>query len=776
MVYKSRRRSYRESVRVEELPIDEKLKKLIIDEKGIIELYPPQKEAINAGLLDGENIVLATSTATGKTFLAELAMVNSVLRGRGKSVLLVPLKALAYEKAEDLKIYERLGLRIAVTTGDYGSLDTWLERYDIIVATYEKFDSLLRHRATWLRNIGLLVIDEIHYVSDEKRGPIIESIIAKLRILGLRPQILALSATIDNADEIAEWLEARLVRSAWRPVKLREGVYFDGTIYFSDGENSRLRKLKDPVTDLVVDCLEDEGQVLVFTNSRANTVKLANSLAQFIASYGKKLIDVNETGKIVSKIDEVSSSKLVAEELKRVVRYGVAFHHAGLDQDVRRVIERAYRDRIIKVVVATTTLAAGVNLPARRVIIHEYRRYEPGVGFEPIPVAEYKQMAGRAGRPRLDPYGEAILIARKAEEVEQLMDYYIKSGPEPVVSKFYKDRPLSTHILAAIAGRYVETIKDIMMFLSLTLAARQRGVLNNVVLRNLLENRVANIVKMLQDSELADIRNGKIRPTKLGVTAALNYLDPDTARMFVKGLKEIGTSIDIPYLYMVIKSTEVPKLRVKKNELEKYIGILKDWIKILPLVEPVDLEEPDIEDVKPLLEEIKTLCLILDWISEAPEDTIVMKYEVGPGDIRMYVDTLEWLLNAASQIARTLDMNDKASKLDVLKIRVRYGVKNELVELVQIEGVGRARARALFDAGYRTIEDIARADPREISRRVKGVGEKLARIIVESARDLVKRGYVKKENIETLENTTPGTIRENIEEKHRKRTILDYFT
>ena len=765
-------------MRVDELPIDDKLKKLIIEEKGIVELYPPQAEAIKAGLLDGENIVLATSTATGKTFLAELAMVNSVLRGRGKSILLVPLKALAHEKAEDLKIYEKLGIKIAVTTGDYGSLDTWLEKYDIIVATYEKFDSLLRHRAPWLRSIGLLVIDEVHYISDEKRGPIIESIIAKLRILGIRPQILALSATIDNADEIAEWLEARLVRSSWRPVKLREGVYFDGKIYFNDGEITSVKKLKDPVTDLVIDCLEDEGQVLIFTNSRANTVKLANSLAQFIAGYSKKIIDTVETGKVVSKIDEVSSSKLIAEELKRVVKYGVAFHHAGLDHEVRKVIERAYRDRIIKVVVATTTLAAGVNLPARRVIIHEYRRYEPGIGFEPIPVAEYKQMAGRAGRPRLDPYGEAILIAKREEEIEQLMDHYVRSSPEPVISKFYKDKPLSTHILAAVAGRYVETIKDIVTFLSLPLAARQRGILNNIVFRNLLEARVINIVKMLQESELAEIRNGKIRPTKLGITAALNYLDPDTAKMFVRGLKDSRAITDISYLYIVIKSPEVPKLRIKKSEVEKYFSILRDWSEMLPLLDNVDLEEPEIEELRSVLEEVKTLCLILDWISEAPEDTIVMKYEVGPGDIRMYIDTLEWLINAAAQIARTLGLDEKAERLDILKIRVRYGVKSELVELVQLEGVGRARARALYDAGYRTIEDIANADPREISRRVKGIGEKLARIIVESARDLLKRGYVKASKIE--DRSTQGKVeeklRQSISERPRQRSILDYFT
>ncbi len=758
-------------MKIEELPISDKLKKLIIEERGIVELYPPQADAIRAGILNGENVVLATSTATGKTFIAELVLVHSVLSRRCKGVLLVPLKALAHEKCEDLKIYEKLGIKIAVTTGDYESQDTWLEKYDIIVATYEKFDSLLRHRASWLKDVDVVVIDEIHYISDDKRGPIIESIIAKLRMLNMNPQIVALSATIDNAEEIAEWLDARLVRSSWRPVKLREGVYYDGTIYFKDGENVSVRKIRDPVTDLVIDVLEDEGQALVFTNSRANTVKLANSIAQFIASYSKRLIDVDETLKVCSKIDEVSSSRLIAEELKRVVKYGVAFHHAGLEHDVRKVIERAFRDRILKVVIATTTLAAGVNLPARRVIIHDYRRYEPGIGYEPIPVSEYKQMAGRAGRPRLDPYGEAILIARREDEIEKLMDFYINSNPEPVISKFYNDKALSTHILAAIAGRYVENIEDILKFVEYTLAAKQKNLTSGISLR-FLKDRIERIVKMLEDSELIINKDGKIRPTKLGLTAALNYLDPETAKLFITGIKNIRSNVDIAYLYVVIKSSEVPKLRIKKNEVEKYISILKDWHKILPF--NVDMDELDRDEINPILEELKTLCMILDWISEYPEDTIVMKYEVGPGDLRMYSDTLEWLLSAASQLAKVLGLKDVAERFEILRIRVRYGIKTELVELVQIEGIGRARARALYDAGFRTVEDIAMSDPREISRRVRGIGEKLAKLIVESARELLKRGYIKipREYIDIQISKSDNV---KIEDKTKRRTILDYF-
>ncbi len=761
------------TLRVDDLPIDEQLKQLIRRHKKIVELYPPQEEAIRAGLLRGENLVIATSTATGKTFLAELAVVNLVLRKKKKAVLLVPLKALAHEKAQDLKLYEKLGIRVAVSTGDYESQDPWLEKYDIIVATYEKFDSLLRHRVRWLSEIGLLVIDEIHYISDEKRGPIIESIIAKLRSLKLNPQIIALSATIENAEEIAEWLNAKLVKSSWRPVKLYEGVYYDGSIYYADGTRKSIKKLKDPVVDLVVDCLEEEGQVLVFTNSRANTVKLAVNIASFIANYSKKLVDPVETERVTRKIEEASSSKLIAEELKRVVRYGVAFHHAGLEPEVRLILEEAYRSRIVKVVVATTTLAAGVNLPARRVIIHDYRRYEPGRGYEPIPVAEYKQMAGRAGRPRLDPYGEAILIARKESEVEFLLDFYVRSTPEPVISKFLNERNLYTHILAVVASGYASTVDSVLEFVLNTLAAYQRRLRGLETCRKMLRDKIKKIISFLEESGFVQVdANGKVTATELGVVINLNYIDPITASIYIRGLKSKPTATDFAYIHLIVKSSEVPKLRVRRSEAERYMNILKqvfDDLLVKPANDLDELEELDELVLAQLLDEIKTTCMILDWINEIDEDTLVAKYEIGPGDLRMYSETLEWLVHSASQLAKTLGLKQHEENLEVLKWRVKYGVRPELVELVQLEGVGRARARLLYEAGFKSIEDIANTSPANIASRVRGIGEKLAKIIVESAREKLKKGYVK------ARVSLDSRRKQVSEEPHRKMTILDYL-
>ncbi len=458
------------TLRIADLPLPDVLKDFVIRERGgIQELYPPQEEAVRKGLFDGRNMVMCTSTATGKTLMAELVMVNAVLtRGGVKAILAVPLRALAYEKARDLRIYERLGVRIAVTTGEYDKEDAWLMNYDIVVTTYEKLDSLLRHKAEWLKQVGVLVIDEIHYIDDDKRGPTIESIIAKVKALGLNTQLLALSATVGNAEEIANYLNAELVVSDWRPVKLREGVYYDGVIYYADGSRALIKDLGNPVLSLVMNTIINGGQALVFTNSRSNTVKLAQQISHYICNYGTKLIEPSALTKISSSIIETSQSKLLGEELARIVKCGVAFHHAGLDMDTRSIVENSFRDRLIKVVVATTTLAAGVNLPARRVIIHEYRRYEPGIGMEELPVMEYKQMAGRAGRPGLDPYGEAVLIARSEDEIDYLIRNYVNARVEDVKSKFLTDKNLATHVLSAIASGYASSIDDVMRFVSST--------------------------------------------------------------------------------------------------------------------------------------------------------------------------------------------------------------------------------------------------------------------------------------------------------------------
>ncbi len=199
--------------------------------KDITDLRPSQEKAINAGLLDGKNLLVCTPTASGKTLIAELALLKNILEKKGKGVYIVPLKALASEKYRDF--VQRWGsvCRIAISIGDMDKDEGYLADYDLIITTSEKLDSLIRHHARWIRDIATIVVDEIHLLNDASRGPTLEILLTILRRM-VKAQLIGLSATIGNPSELAEWLGADLVMDDWRPVKLKKGIYHEGNISY----------------------------------------------------------------------------------------------------------------------------------------------------------------------------------------------------------------------------------------------------------------------------------------------------------------------------------------------------------------------------------------------------------------------------------------------------------------------------------------------------------------------------------------------------------------
>ncbi len=199
---------------------------------GVSELRSAQVKSISAGLLEGKNLLVCTPTASGKTLIAELAAVSAILNHRGKAVYVVPLKALASEKYNDFKKRYSSFVKVALSIGDFDSSDQYLSDYDLIICTAEKLDSLIRHQAPWVRMVSVIVIDEIHLLNDPGRGPTLEILITMLRQLLPKAQLLGLSATIGNPEELAMWLDAGLVTDSWRPVRLHQGVYRDGVISF----------------------------------------------------------------------------------------------------------------------------------------------------------------------------------------------------------------------------------------------------------------------------------------------------------------------------------------------------------------------------------------------------------------------------------------------------------------------------------------------------------------------------------------------------------------
>ncbi|MBS7615912.1 DEAD/DEAH box helicase [Candidatus Bathyarchaeota archaeon] len=730
-------------MKITELPIPEPVKEVLI-KSGIVELYPPQEEAVKAGALEGRNLVLASPTASGKTLIAEVCALKHVLERGGKVVYLTPLRALASEKFEEFKKYSVItksdGKRVSVgiSTGDFDSSDPWLERYDIIVATNEKIDSLLRHKAKWMDEISLVVADEVHLLNDAERGPTLEVVLARLMQTSPDIQVLALSATINNVDEIAGWLKADYVTTEWRPITLKEGILLHPEIQFKDGDAKKIEKeTKNPVINLALNTVKSGGQALIFASTRKNAVIVAKKAAAKICEVLSKPIRralEREAERIMAAGEKTRISELLAE----LVKSGVAFHHAGLGGGHRKIVEDAFRDGKIKVLTATPTLAFGVNLPARTVIIQDYRRYEPGYGYYPISVLEYKQMCGRAGRPKYDKIGEAILIARTGDEADYLMESYVLAKPERIWSRLAVERILRSHVLATVAADYAHTEAGIYEFFGRTFYAHQYDIVA-------IKSVIAKILKYLYDEEMIDVSGNSIYATRFGKRVSELYIDPVSAVVIRNAFRHRPSFLtDLSLLQLISHTPDMrPMLRPYASELEKIAVFMEEHKDEFMMPAPDEWE--DRVNYEEFLGEVKTAMVLKAWIEEASEDEIMERFRVQPGDLYRTIENAKWLLYATNELA-TLFGNKELQPLTLeLMERVEKGVKKELLPIVKLEGVGRVRGRILYNAGYKTIEDIKHAQIENLMN-LPLIGAKLAKKIKEQV-----GGYVKKETWTKLE-------------------------
>ena len=1087
-------------VRIADLGLDPRIP-AILEEQGITELYPPQADAIGPALA-GKNLVLAIPTASGKSLVSYLAILKSVLKG-GKALYIVPLRALASEKHEDLKAFEPLGLRVGLTMGDYDRIDPNLEKFDVIIATSERADSLLRHRTGWLKSLTVVVADEVHLMNDADRGPTLEVTLAKLRQVNPSAQVIALSATIGNSEEIAAWLDAEHVTSEWRPVPLKTGVLFDKKIKYSDDAEEAVKSDAEEVAALVDDVIAGGGQALVFVNTRRATEGLAKKLASTVK---KRLTpkEVEVLGKVADDLvggQEESTS--MAARLGRCLDGGSAFHNAGLTNDQRALVESQFKKGRVKCIVATPTLclhpdtlittrrgpvpiaalekgdevlthrgrfrrvigtssrpfsghllevkadgmfpvrmtprhrvlrntryrysyhargvswhemrraapdwvlaeklrlddevlspvelpevaqdgglaeieihhetfvgrnqfgsvfphpvarpvprkvsfepyvarlfglyvaegftgrngvvgfaiatyedeltefimktleevfqvvpvvedhtrhrrlvrgcsralsrifdtsfgrgafnkhfpedwvqgpldvvralvrgawegdgsidpgeamkgrfttvsprlaeqmsrmlkrlgympsvhrteargmgklrpyhlglagaqgnrflvdvmrvgegwiqrgnrtyntktlvdgsfrspvrrirkvpyegkvcnlqvegdesyvcsfafavhnSAGINLPARRVIVRDLNRYDVNFGFTPIPVLEVKQMCGRAGRPKYDTVGEAILVAKDEDDVDELIDQYFKSPPEPIESKLSSEPALRVHTLATIATGHARTEEELFEFFGRTFFAHQSPV-------DELRGKVEDVLAFLQREDFLQPRDGTLRATFFGRRTSDLYIDPLSAVKIREALED-DRDAEFYHLWAVCSTPDMPKLYLRRGDYT--------WVEDKITAEAMTFP---LEDYEFMMAEVKTATLFQDWIDERSEDEVTRKFGIGPGDIRRMVDQGVWLMYAMSELGKIFNKK-KVMPLTRLMIRIQYGIKEELLDLVQLRGVGRVRARALFGRGLKTLRELQKANPGDLAR-IPAIGPALATRIAE---------------------------------------------
>ena len=476
--------------RIEDVPLPDAARTFLRESWGIERLHPPQAEAMPA-VLSQRNTIVAIPTASGKSLVAYLGILHRLLvtHPGSRAVYIVPLKALASEKHSELvELAEAVGLTVGLGIGEATGERRLIDECDILVCTSEKLDSLMRTKPDRMANVSVIVADEFHLLNDTSRGPTLEINLTRLRHLRPEAQIIALSATVGNAPDLAAWLDAALITSDWRPVALEYSTLYElnlepRKIQSNAAEGNELRAPRKvlgptshPTWAVLNDVADQQGQVLIFVATRRSAVSEAKRLSE---RFRRRL--TNEDPARLERLAALSSSlegadqTTLGETLRTCVSGGVAFHHAGLTHGQRGAIEAAFKQGELVGIVATPTLAAGVNLPARRVLVRDVKRFDDGAS-RPMPVMEVRQMLGRAGRPRYDDFGEAWILCKGTdgwEVADRIADHYFHGPVEDVTSKLANEAALRIHLLSAVAAGRLEHRGDIESFFSKTFLATQ---------------------------------------------------------------------------------------------------------------------------------------------------------------------------------------------------------------------------------------------------------------------------------------------------------------
>ena len=679
--------------------------------QGYEKLYPPQADSIKSGLLDGKSILVSAPTASGKTLIAMLAMINYLSKNNGKVIYLSPLRALAAEKFLEFKKLENVALgkkvKVSISTGDYENIEKNLEKSDVLILTNEKMDSIIRHGTEWVEEIGLVIADEVHLIGDENRGPTLEMILTQLKLLETNPQIVGLSATITNSNEIADWLGCMLVKSDWRPVPLSEGVCDAGEVTMNDGKVFSVeRSICGTPIDLGVQSVKEGGQSLIFAETRNRSKSLATKAADAISQILEKK-DLEELQKTSKKILSENEHTELIKTLAFLVKKGVAFHHAGLNQNCRQTIETEFRKGTIKLLSSTPTLAAGVNLPARRVVISSINRYNAKVGANrPISILEYKQLCGRAGRPQYDDYGEAIIVGNG--NTEDLIDYYINGEPEPIISKITDDKSLRTHILSVVVTHPGIKKDEILEFFLQTLGGLQSR-------KPTIKFAIDISLRFLSSEYLLIKKGERYAATEFGKKTSMLYIDPLTATYFRDAIENVSQDRKhtFGFLHLISNCEEFfPKFSLRKKDYESASLLIENNSSEL-------LEQISEYDCS------RSLLALHAWITESSELSLSDNFGVESGDMHRMAETANWLSYCLREISKHVERADLLEELGNLRKRIVYGIREELLELVRIKGIGRIRARILYKHRIKNLDDLAKIPVNKLAE-IDKIGSTLA--------------------------------------------------
>ena len=651
---------------------------------------------IESGYLeDKSNYIICIPTASGKTVLGVLPALKTILDG-GKAVYAAPLLSIQNEKVKEFKAFEQHGINV----GKHPSSS------DLSVMVFESFDALTRFSWNTLRDVDTLIIDEFHMIGEYSRGPTLESAITRAKIINPGMRIIALSATLQNIDEIEGWLDGTCIEHDYRPVPLHKDVL--------DAEMFNTKNKNDVIVKILEKSMKDNSQALSFVSTR----RFTESLATYVSKKISKKINFKQKERfkeVADKILEVPKNKgslptSTCLKLAESCENGIAFHHAGLFNEQKEIIEDEFRNGNILMITATPSLMYGVNLPSKTVVIRDHTRWTNN-GPQFIPVFDYEQMSGRAGRPQFDDVGYSHLIAKTADEAMNLEEFYVEGEIEKTNSKLVDNKDaIYKQIIAQIASTLSKDIDELSDFFSKTFYGYQ--MTNNPSMSFFAEESIKFEIETALEFLL---KNGIIRATPEGLKttefgnliAKSNYSVETAVKIkeYVSGIDEINVN---EFIYALCETPDLPlisfKVRKSKDPVREKLSESGLFA--------VDIGNPE-----------ATAVSLMEWINERSEYEIENKYNVYSASTRRSAYEASHLVKFAKDTAQILGNYSNLKEFDFLSARLYYGVKDDLIKLVVgVKRLGRKRARNLVKIFGTDLSGVSEKD----LQKVDGIGPKTA--------------------------------------------------
>ena len=662
----------------------------------IKEFNPAQKAVIESGYLeDKSNYIISIPTASGKTVLGILPALKTILNG-GKAVYAAPLLSIQNEKVKEFKAFEEHGIKV----GKHPS------NSDLSVMVFESFDALTRFSWNVLREVDTLIIDEFHMIGEYSRGPTLESAITRAKIINPSLRIIALSATLKNIDEIEQWLDGKTVEHDYRPVPLNKEVL--------DAEMFNTKNKNDVIVKIVEKAIEDNSQALSFVSTR----RFTESLATYVA----KKIDKKTTNEQKQKFKQVADKLLEVPKKKgslptttclklaEAAEKGVVFHHAGLFNEQKEIIEDEFRNGNILMITATPSLMYGVNLPSKYVVIRDHTRWTSN-GPASIPVFDYEQMSGRAGRPQYDDVGYSYLVAKTMDEAFDLEARYVNGEIELTNSKLIDNKDaIYKQIIAQIASSLSKNLDDLNDFFGKTLYGFQMK--NNpsmsMFAQDSLNWELESALEFLLQNGIIRATPEGLKTTDFGNLIAKSNYAVETA---VKIKEYVSTMEKLNPAEMIYALAETPDLPLISFKGRKSKDPVRDKLSECGLF-AVDIGNPE-----------ATAVSLIEWIDERNEYEIENAYNVYSASTRRSAYEASRLVKFAKNTLEVLGNYSNLKDIDYLSARLYYGVKEDIIPLVVgVKRLGRKRARLLMKTFGDNLSEASEKD----LQKVEGIGPKLA--------------------------------------------------